>query len=171
VTTNDEVRAEINALVRRVEMAYQRLSHDARRVFDIECAERLLPCYESRRPGDDRLRRLLELAWTADEAPPGLEELREELYAKSEALHGSEKYEGQIAHRVLRAALAASARLVPGLANSDYFPTSPNEASNVRYLEALIRTGDDSDAADVARRDERRWQAARAEELLEPRRG
>jgi hypothetical protein len=30
----------------------------------------------------------------------------------------------------------------------------------------LLRTGDDDDAADVARRDERRWQAERAEQLL-----
>jgi hypothetical protein len=45
-------------------------------------------------------------------------------------------------------------------------PHAARQALNARYLESCVQTGGDADAADVAVRDELRWQTTRAEELL-----
>ena len=164
---NDAVRAEAAALRQRRDHAYRRLPHAIRQAFDVECAERVLASYEARRPGDTRVRRLLELARASRESRPEIDQLRDEVYhAVIEALHGADDDDGRIAYHAAFAVYGASSPLHRGLANADYVPTSASEATNVRYIDTYVRTAKDSDAADVAVRDELRWQAKRAEELL-----
>jgi hypothetical protein len=166
VTDVDPVREEAAELRRRRDQAYWRLPHAVRQAFDVDCAERVLACFEERHPGDARVRRLLEIARSSDRDSPEINELREEVYAAAEAFRRADDHGSGIAYAVARAAYAASAPLGRGLANSDYVPTSASEALNARYLESHLLTGDDADAADVAVRDELRWQTERAEELL-----
>jgi hypothetical protein len=166
VTDVDPVRDEAASLRRRRDQAYWRLPHAVRQAFDVDCAERVLAGYEARHPGDGRVRRLLELARSSDRSSPEVGGLRDDIHAVAEVLRRGDGHDSGIAYAVARAAYAASAPLGRGRANSDYAPTSASEALNARYLESHVQTGGDADAADVAVRDELRWQTARAEELL-----
>lgn len=152
--------------------AYARLSHEARRVFDVACAERVLALFESRHAGDGRVRRALQLAPMTDsrladgELTLELERLRDDLYVTSQAMSGSDDHSVRVACAVIRAAVAAATPSVHGLANSDYAPTSASEAINARYLATCIDNGYDLDAADRAVHDELRWQVERLDNLL-----
>ena len=144
----------------RFERTYWRLSHEARRRFDLECAESV-----AHLAVDPRVARLLAMR-RAGVAQDELEPLREELYAARQVLRDAEDRDGQVAYRVGAAAYAATSRLNPALANSDYQPTAANEATNAIYIDVLRRTRDDPDAAEAARNKAWLRYLARLDELL-----
>ena len=144
----------------RIERTYARLSHEARRRFDLECAEGV-----AHLAVDPRIARVLAMR-RAGVAQEQLEPLREELYAARQVLRDREDRDGQVAYRVNACAYAATDRLWPGLANSDYPPTAADEATGAIYVDVLRRTHDDPDAAEAARAEAWRRYLARMDELL-----
>ena len=144
----------------RFERTYARLSHAARQRFDLECAESV-----SYLATDPRVARLLAMR-RAGAPQDQLEPLRDELYAAFQVLREGDDRDSQLAYRVARAAYCATDRLYPGLANSDYYPSAPDEARNAIYIDVLRKTRDDPDAADHARAEAMDRQIARMDELI-----
>lgn len=148
-----------------LEQVYSRLTSDARRVFDLECVERVLPLYEARQPGDFRPHRAVEMSRAN---APGLALAHDELYEQVQALHPRDDYDGRIAYQVAYAAYWATMPYSPGAASSDFVPSAASSARDAIYLAAYASTRD-ADEAEAARGVERAWQTARTEALIRSR--